>query len=137
MAPFFAALYGAFPASMLISVGLFRLTWLEMQVNMGWVFFALWVLFTIILLKWGRFLGICRGVRRALANLLVCGAGCLLLLGTSRITVVPASIIREGLMLPRLPFAHVNAGIGAFLFFGCVALCRLKDKNKAGQRVIK
>jgi hypothetical protein len=134
MALFLAALYNAFPASMLISVGLFRFTWLEMQINMGWIFFALWGLFTLILLKWNRFFVRCLNVRRVLANLFVCGIGCLALLGIRRLAIVPASIIREGLLLPRLPFVYINMCISVFLLLGCLALY-LQKIQKNGNNV--
>jgi hypothetical protein len=122
MSRFLKALYNAFPPAMLIAVGLFRITWLEMRVNIGWIFFGLWALFTLILVVWSRFFGKLLSVGGTSANLLVCCAGCAALLGLKRLAVVPASLIREGLTMTRLPFSTVNAVVIAALLLGWIAL---------------
>jgi hypothetical protein len=112
------ALYNAFPAAMLASAALFRITWLEMRVNVGWIFFALWGIFAFILAKWSRFFVKLLDVKGTTANLLVCGLGVFLLLGQARVFAIPAALIREGLGLPRLPFLWINVSIVGFLLLG-------------------
>ena len=47
--PRFAALYNAFLWSMALCVLLFQSLWLEMRVNLGVAFFALWALLFLLL----------------------------------------------------------------------------------------
>jgi hypothetical protein len=116
------ALYNAFPVAMLTAAALFRVTWLEMRINVGWIFFALWGIFAFILTKWSRFFAKLLDLRGTTANLLICGLGVFLLLGRARVFSVPAALIREGMGQPRLPFPWVNAAIGVFLLFGWLFL---------------
>jgi hypothetical protein len=116
------ALYNAFPIAMLAGAALFRITWLEMRVNVGWIFFALWGILTLVLAAWGRFSAKSPGIGGTTANLLACGLGVFLLLGRARVFSVPAALVREGLGLPRLPFPWINAAIAGFLLLGWLAL---------------
>ena len=116
------ALYNAFLVAMLVSTALFRMTWLEMRGNVGWIFFALWGIFAFILAKWGHFFKQWLHVKGTTVNLLACGLGIFFLLGEARVYSVPAAIIREGLRLPRLPFSQINAIIAGFLILGWLFL---------------
>jgi hypothetical protein len=124
-------LYNAFLVAMLGSAALFRITWLEMRVNVGWIFFALWGIFTLTLAKWYRSFTPLLGIEGTTANLLACGLGIFFLLGKARVLSVPAALIREGLGLPRLPFPWVNAAIAVFLLLGWVFLyfCKRRKRN--------
>jgi hypothetical protein len=126
---FLWALYNAFPGAMLIAVVLFRIPWLEMRLNTGVIFFVLWGILTLTLMKWHRFSKRLLGPGGSLANLLFCGAVCAILLGWPRFGTVPAAIIREGLFQPRLPFFRVNAFLCAALLLGWTALF-LRERRK-------
>jgi hypothetical protein len=128
----FKALYNAFPGAMLASTALFRVRWLEMRVNVGWIFFALWGIFAFILAKRGRFFAKLPDGGGTTANLLVCGLGIFLILGKTRVFSLPAAIIREGLGLPRLPFSHVNTVIAGFLILGWFFLFFTSRKRGQG-----
>ena len=110
----FTALSGAFPPAMLIAAALFRVTRLEMMINMGWVFFALWALFAL-----GLFFVVKKiSVVPATLNIVLCGAVLLFLLGPGRVASVPAAIIREGIGAGKLPFSYVNAAVSTLLTVG-------------------
>ena len=127
---FFVPLYNVFPVAMLVTAGLFRITLLEMTINMGWVFFGFWILSALIWITGNRFFKLpIPGVRGTAMNLLVCGLGLLLLLG-ARVTTVPAALVREGLRMPRLPFPWVNASLLGFLFLGGLILFLICPKAK-------
>jgi hypothetical protein len=127
------ALYNAFPVAMLVSTALFRITWLEMQINVGWIFFALWGILTLIFAKWSRFFAKLLGIRGTTANLLICGAGVFLVLGKARVFSIPAALIREGMGLPRLLFSQINAAMGGFLLLGWLFLFFAGRRGQKGQ----
>ena len=116
--PRFAALYNAFLWSMALCILLFQNLWLEMRVNLGVAFFALWALL-FLLMAWTRPL---RRVFGSLAgatfSLIAVPVLCWLLLGTERILSVPASIVREGLMQYRLPLDTIDLALGAATILG-------------------
>jgi hypothetical protein len=120
---------------MLISAALFRIAWLEMRVNMGLFFFVLWAFFAIVLTIGGRFFRFkVSCFRGATLNLFACGIGCFLILGKDRLLTVPAAIIREGLLMPRLAFGRVNAVIGIALLLGWLAMGVAAFKKGARSR---
>jgi hypothetical protein len=136
MRTFLKALYNAFPPAMLISVLMFKITWLEMQLNMGWLFFAFWGFLTAILAAGERFFSLLSkffSVKGTGANLLVCFAVCWVSLGWRRLEVVPASIIREGILMTRIPFRAINACVGAVLILGWLAIF-IAEKRKSEEK---
>jgi hypothetical protein len=122
MTSILTALYNAFLVAMLAGTALFRITWLEMRVNVGWIFFALWGIFAFVLAKWSRFFVKLLYVRGMTVNILVGGLGVFLFLGKIRVFSIPAALIREGLGLPRLPFLWIDAAIAGFLLLGWLFL---------------
>ena len=108
-----AALWGLF-----LSVLLYQNTWLEMRINMGWVLFGLALLLFALQAGVGPLRRACGTWRGATASLVAACGGCWALLGTERLLVIPASIVREGLMLPRLPFGTVNAALCLLILGG-------------------
>lgn len=117
-----ALLYNSVTLSMLISVCMFLNTWLEMRVNIGWVFFGLsGLLFAIqiIIKPLGKF---CATFTVSALSLVISCAGILLLLGSEGVRIIPASIIREGLMINRLPFATINTAMIAFAVIGLILI---------------
>ena len=88
--PRFAALYNAFLWSMALCVLLFQSLWLEMRVNLGVAFFALWALLFLLLAGIRPLRRSCRSLVGATFSLIAAPALCWLLLGTERILSVPA-----------------------------------------------
>ncbi|GHS86588.1 hypothetical protein AGMMS49957_04990 [Synergistales bacterium] len=111
------AVYNGSLWAMLASLAVFRVTYIEMMLNTGFVFFGLWAAFALILFFWKR-LGGLFGLKGTVINLIVCAGLAVALIGAARLSSVPAAIIREGLKQPRMPFAQLNCAVSAFLIVG-------------------
>ncbi|OUO91136.1 hypothetical protein [Cloacibacillus sp. An23] len=111
-------LYNSFIWAAAVSAALFQNTWLEMRVNMGLVLFALFALFFVVSAIWNvRF-----SLLFTTASLvLICAAGAFFL-GPSRMCVLPALIIREGLGARLVGVPAINAAAAAFLVIGYVLI---------------
>lgn len=118
----FAALYCAFLWSMALCSLLFRNLWLEMRVNLGVAFFALWALLFLLMAGTRPLRRACGSLAGATFSLIVVPSLCWLLLGRERILSVPASIVREGLMQPRLPLDTINLALGSLAAIGWLAI---------------
>lgn len=101
----------SFSLAMLASVLMFLSTWLEMRVNIGWVFFGLSGLLFFLLTVIKPLRRICATFRASSSSLAVSLCGIWMMLGVDGMKVIPASIIREGLMMPRLPFTALNTAM--------------------------
>ena len=110
----FALLYNSFLWATAAAVALFRITWLEMRVNMGWILFGLWAILFLCAhlrgLRPGRV-----GTAVSLAGAIGC---CALLLGWERLFAVPAFILREGLGIDRTPVDAINVVLAGILLLG-------------------
>ena len=113
-----ACLYNAFALSMLLSVLMFMNTWLEMRVNLGWVFFALTAVIFIVQLSFRPLRKFCGTFTASIISALVSLSGMYLVLGSERMAVIPASIVREGIMQSRIPFATINTALMAIAVIG-------------------
>ena len=90
---------------MLISVILFQNTWLEMRVNIGWIFFGLIILLFLLQVCTKRL----KKISATLAfSTLSSSVSIYYMLGLERLKIIPASIIREGIMQNRIPFGTIN-----------------------------
>lgn len=114
---YFASLYNSFLFSLLISLTLFTSEWLEMRVNIGFVFFGLWLLVFIVLSILSR-KKLKLGFIFSLNNLIICFIVAFILYGLERLTIVPASIIREGLHMTSISFGVINIVITIFIVLG-------------------
>lgn len=110
----FGRLYNSFIWAVAVSAALFQNTWLEMRVNMGLVLFALFALFFVISEIWSaRF-----SLLFTTASLVVTGAAGAFFLGVSRVCLLPALIIREGLGARLVSVSAINAAVAAFVVIG-------------------
>ena len=116
--PCFAALYNAFLWSMVLCILLFQNLWLEMRVNLGVAFFALWALLFLLMAGTRPLRRVFGSLAGATFSLIAVPLLCWLLLGTERILSVPASIVREGLMQYRLPLDTIDLALGAATILG-------------------
>lgn len=123
----FAMLYNAALLSMLICAVLFKNTWLEMRVNLGLVFFALTAAIFVLFYK----IKIFKSLKFTSLNLALVLFICWILTGSDGFFIIPAAIVREGLMLPKIPLSAVNYALGFFIISGWIilALKNLKFKN--------
>ena len=112
----FARLYNSFVLSLLISVILSQNEWLEMRVNIGWVFFALVVVLFLIMSA----LKIFSSFTASLVSVIISCAGIWYLLGSDGVKIIPASIIREGIMQSHLSFEAINYALIAVIIAGLI-----------------
>lgn len=118
---YFTSLYNSFLISLLVSLVLFTSEWLEMRVNVGTIFFGVWILLFVLLSIFSR--GKLKiGFVFTLINLIVCLVIGFILYGIDRLLVVPASIIREGIHMTSLSFSCINLVVGVFILIGLVAI---------------
>ena len=125
---YFTSLYNSFLISLLISLILFTSEWIEMRVNIGLLFFGIWILAFIILCIVSRKKDKI-GFVFTVSNLIICFLVSFILYGLKRLAIVPASIIREGLHITNISFTSINIVISVFLLIGLIFLF-IKCKNK-------
>lgn len=117
-----AVFYNSAALSMLISVILFQNTWLEMRVNIGWVFFGLTIVLFLLQAMTKTLRKICGTFTASALSLVISCSGILLLLDSDSVKIIPASIIREGLMISRVPLAAINTAMIAFAAAGLMLI---------------
>ena len=122
-------LYNSVTLSMLISVCLFQNEWLEMRVNIGWVFFGLSGLLFLLQLVIHPLRKFCATFTASALSLVISCSGILLLLDSESVRIIPASIIREGLMINRVPFAAINTAMIAFAVIGLLLILLRRDRK--------
>ncbi len=119
-------LYNAAFWGMVIGVFCTKSTWLAMRVNVGWLFYAGWVLTFLLALMFTSFK--C-GPKFSIVNIAVCIV--LMLIGSGNaLTVTPAAVARMGVGLVSVPFGTVNMVMLAFIIVG-FALVLLLNLSKA------
>ena len=124
-----ALLYNSVTLSMLISVCLFKIEWLEMRVNIGWVFFGLSGLLFLLQLVIHPLRKFCATFTASALSLSVSCSGIFLLLDSESVKIIPASIIREGLMINRVPFAAINTAMIALAVIGLILIYVTRDRK--------
>lgn len=109
---FVSALFNAILWALTISVFLFSNTTLQMMLNTGYVFWGGTLLFFLLQLFIYRKKDRGIGMIGSLVSLMVCFLASIAFVGPESLPVVPAALIREGLVfIPRkaMPFGLVNA----------------------------
>lgn len=100
--------YNSFLLALTIATLCFKNDWLQMRVNTGYIFgglfFAFLLLFYVLIKKEKLSLG----CKFTILNLSICTLIGMIIYGFSRMQIVPATIIREGLHLTRIPFSTIN-----------------------------
>lgn len=121
--------YNSFLWAMVIAITSFKSEWLEMRVNIGYIFFATFILLSVILstIPKGKQLKL-SGVFTT-ANLIICTIYAMILYGFHRLKVVPASIIREGIHRNKIPFSIINWVLLIIIILGLVLII-IFDKSK-------
>ena len=107
--------YNASLWAMTISMLLGMWAWLGMRMNMGWIFYGLWLVLAIVLICIRKLH--CGWLFTAI-NLVVCGAVNLMVFGVDKLKILPAARVREGIMMYTLNLGLVNTVIVAFLVVG-------------------
>ena len=122
-------IYNSFLWSMVIAITSFKSEWLEMRVNIGYIFFGTLILLSVILSLISRRKGLKLGGIFTTVNLFICIIYSMILYGFQRLKVVPASIIREGIHQNKIPFSRINWILLIILILGLVIII-IFDKSK-------
>ena len=113
-----------------MSVCLFRITWLEMRINLGWVFFGLTALLFMLQSVIKPLRRICGTFAASTLSLVTSCLGLWLMLGCEGLKIIPASIIREGLMMNRISFSAINTAMIATAVIGWVLTFMLRENER-------
>lgn len=133
---YFSALYNTFFWSMIISSVAFKNVWLEMRINIGILFFILWIFLSVVFYFFKKQKSFIKNIFIfSFINLIVSIVIDFFILFPSNIFNVPASIIREGLYVTRIiKLSTINiiilifiiSGIFYILFFRLYELTKIK-----------
>lgn len=131
---YFNFIYNSFLWALVIAITSFKSEWLEMRVNIGYIFFVTFILLSVILSliptrKQLKLSGVF-----TTANLFICIIYVMILYGFKRLKVVPASIIREGIHINRIPFSVINWVLLIIITLGLVLIIIF---NKSKQKKYK
>lgn len=125
--------YGSAFIAMTASMILGKWSWLNMRINMGWIFLGLWLLIAVVLyfIKKAK-----TGVKFTVINLVVNLVLQIVLVGTKGILITPASRIREGFMMSsNVPFGTINIAILVFTIVG-LALVLFMNLRKSNEQEV-
>lgn len=114
--------YNAFLWALVVAITCFKSEWLEMRVNVGHILFITFALLTIILSVYLRKKDLKFNFKFTIINLVICFIYSVLMYGFKRLQVVPASIIREGIDITRVPFSKINIAILIILILGLLLI---------------
>ncbi|MBU3189557.1 hypothetical protein K9O30_07635 [Clostridium bowmanii] len=128
---YFNIVYNSFLWALVIAITSFKSEWLEMRVNIGYIFFASFILLSVILSAISRRKQLILSGVSSTANLFVCTIYAMILYGFQRLKVVPASIIREGIHINKIPFSVINGALLIIIILGLVLITMFnKSKQK-------
>lgn len=119
---YFSALYNSFLLSLLIALLSFKSEWLEMRINIGLILFAVWIVLFIVLALITKVKKFPMSFNFTLANICFCLILSFILYGGKRLSIIPASIIREGLHITSVSFSIINTIITVFLALGLITI---------------
>ena len=103
---------------MLITVMLSQNEWLDMRINTGIIFFATALVLTLLFVLTKKF----NTFKMSLLSLVITSSGLLYILGLEGLLIIPASIIREGLMQHNLSFNVINIALAVAVITGFVII---------------
>lgn len=119
---YFFAFYNSFLLSLTISILCFSSEWLEMRINVGYIFLALLATLFILILNINRRNEVKQRFALSLGNMIIFIVVGILFYGMKRIFIVPASIIREGLHITSVSFGAINAILIVFSLIGLLLM---------------
>ena len=115
-------IYNSFLWAMVIAITSFKSEWLEMRVNIGYIFFGAFLVITLILSLISRRKQLKLNGVFTILNLFLCTGYALILYNFQRLKVVPASIIREGIHKNKIPFSTINFILLVIIVLGLVMI---------------
>lgn len=119
---YFKIMYNAFLWALVLAITCFKSEWLEMRVNMGYILLSAFVLLTTIVSICLRKKDSQLSFKFTIINLFICFIYGNFIYGFERLQVVPASIIREGINMTRVPFSKINMILLIILILGLLLI---------------
>ncbi|KAA8664583.1 hypothetical protein ACFHWD_09645 [Clostridium sp. MT-14] len=117
---FFSLIYNGFIWGLLLSIIAFQNEWLEMRINTGIIIpITMALCFIVYFIKSAKKHPLYKiGFKFSIFNLISCVLITILIIGTDRFQILPASIIREGIHYSSLSFSTVNLILSIFFITG-------------------
>ncbi|MEW9080333.1 hypothetical protein [Terrisporobacter glycolicus] len=115
-------MYNTFLWALVFAITCFKSEWLEMRVNVGYILFITFVVLTVILSIYLRKKDLQLNLKFTIINIAICFIYGNFIYGFKRLQVVPASIIREGINMTRLPFSKINLILLIILVLGLLLI---------------
>ncbi|MFD1671899.1 hypothetical protein ACFQ5M_07325 [Agrilactobacillus yilanensis] len=115
-------IYNSFIWALLLATLCFNSTWLQMRMNIGYIFFGSFILLSLITSL--IFRKRCRPFKiwqLVLSPALAVIIG-IVVVGAQRLTIIPATFIREGLHLTTLDFGLINLVLILIMGFGLAGI---------------
>jgi len=122
-------MYNTFLWALVFAITCFKSEWLEMRINVGYILFITFGVLTVILSIYLRKKDLQLNFKFTIINLVVCFIYGNFIYGFKRLQVVPASIIREGINMTRVPFSKINMILLIILILGLL-LILLSDRKE-------
>lgn len=123
----FALLYNGFIWGLLVAIIAFQNEWLEMRISVGLIIPAIMLLVVAIALITKKRFEMPAGFTTV--NLLVSLLAAFLILGSKRLGVVPAAMIREAVHRPDIGFPSINLFLMLGLITGLTVIWLRKPRN--------
>lgn len=115
-------MYNAFLWALVFAITCFKSEWLEMRVNIGYILFIAFGVLTLIFSIYLRKKNLQFGFKFTIINIVICFIYGNFIYGFKRLQVVPASIIREGINITRVPFSKINLILLIILILGLLLI---------------
>ncbi|WP_434798978.1 hypothetical protein [Terrisporobacter vanillatitrophus] len=122
-------MYNTFLWALVFAITCFKSEWLEMRVNVGYILFIAFGVLTVILTAYLRKKDLQLNFKFTIINIAICFIYGNFIYGFKRLQVVPASIIREGINMTRVPFSKINMILSIILILGLL-LILLSDRKE-------
>ncbi|MCB2313525.1 hypothetical protein LGL55_20955 [Clostridium tagluense] len=122
-------IYNSFLWALVIAITSFKSEWLEMRINIGYIFFVTFIFLSVILSLIPRRKQLKLSGVFTTANLFICTIYAMALYGFQRLKTVPASIIREGIHINKIQFSVINLVLLIIIILGLVLII-IFDKSK-------
>ena len=129
-----ARIVGAFFNSALwgivVALAFSKWTWLEMRFNVGWILYGVWIVsFVVLLWRTRKPLGFKFSVANTLLSLVLCFA---LSNGFAGIAMLPACLVREGVMQPAWNVGVINIVMLLFVAIFLLLIAFLDRVQRSG-----
>lgn len=115
-------MYNTFLWALVFAITCFKSEWLEMRVNVGYILFITFGVLTVILSIYLRKKDLQFNLKFTIINIVICFIYGNFIYGFKRLQVVPASIIREGINMTRVPFSKINLILLIILVLGLLLI---------------